>query len=661
MFKKIGLTMGVVCIGCVLYGMQFFFGVSNTKATAMPLANYYLNELQNSAEFINIMSQFDVLILTPSQVKAHPQIIKSIRAKNPQIQILGYVGSQSYNTQYWPKDVIFKHLKPKESWWLRDVNGNIISHWPGLLHTNMSEQWVNDLLLFVEDHLLSIEGMDGIFFDMVSHNISWLNNGNIDSNSDGKKDIASTVDALWKKRTADFLLRARDVLGDERIIVANGTSDSALQPAVNGRMFETFPTPWEGDGSWKTVMNAAVAVQKKHVSPQFSIFNGNTNNTGRQLYSQVRFGLGSSLLLDNVYFSYDYGDTNHGQTWWYDEYEVDLGEPTGSARSLTGQTSFGPGVWQREFSQGIALVNSGKQSSKVALPGEYEKIRGTQDKTVNDGSIVSSVTVPAQDGLLLLRTIQKLDGIMYINGDFARFFKKSGDRVRNGFFLYDSIAPGGAQVGRIDIDGDDKLDSVVVTKNRITIRRNNGKLLARFRPYGLSFSSGIRIAFGDIDSDGKKEMIVAPGAKNFPIKLYDYAGSKIGEDWYPFGKAYADGYSVALSQESENERVVFGSSKGTISVFDPQTRKQVGSSWKAFSGNSIPYVAMGNIDSSSEEEIVVGAGKGGGATVKVFSVDGKVQSEFVAYSTIVSPGLPVQLADVDTNGVLDIVTLSSGF
>ena len=36
--------------------------------------------------------------------------------------------------------------------------------------------------------------------------------------------------------------------------IINGNSLDSYQSSINGRMFETFPTPWEGDGSWETVM-----------------------------------------------------------------------------------------------------------------------------------------------------------------------------------------------------------------------------------------------------------------------------------------------------------------------------------------------------------------------------------------------------------------------
>ena len=48
----------------------------------------------------------------------------------------------------------------------------------------------------------------------------------------------------------------------------------------------------------------------------------------------VRFGLALTLMNDG-YFCHEYGDTHHGNDWWYDELDVDLGQPLGPAELVT--------------------------------------------------------------------------------------------------------------------------------------------------------------------------------------------------------------------------------------------------------------------------------------------------------------------------------------
>lgn len=62
-------------------------------------------------------------------------------------------------------------------------------------------------------------------------------------------------------------------------------------------------------------------------------------------------------------------------------------------------------VWRRDFGGGIALVNATNSPQTVDLGGEFQKIQGRQDRSVNDGSLVTQVTLPPRDGIILLRTI----------------------------------------------------------------------------------------------------------------------------------------------------------------------------------------------------------------------------------------------------------------
>lgn len=59
-------------------------------------------------------------------------------------------------------------------------------------------------------------------------------------------------------------------------------------------------------------------------------------------------------------------------------------------------------VWRRDFQGGVALVNATSQAQVIELGGTFQKIAGTQ-AAVNDGSFVTAVTLPPQDGLILLR------------------------------------------------------------------------------------------------------------------------------------------------------------------------------------------------------------------------------------------------------------------
>ena len=60
-------------------------------------------------------------------------------------------------------------------------------------------------------------------------------------------------------------------------------------------------------------------------------------------------------------------------------------------------------VLRRDFEGGVALVNATDQTVSVDLGGTFRKIKGTQAPSVNDGSLVTAVTLPPKDGIVLLR------------------------------------------------------------------------------------------------------------------------------------------------------------------------------------------------------------------------------------------------------------------
>ncbi len=79
------------------------------------------------------------------------------------------------------------------------------------------------------------------------------------------------------------------------------------------------------------------------------IYAVDTDDTGQQDMSKMRLGLVLSLLTDNTYFAHDFGPRDHGQAWWFDEYDVELGEPL-SPYYQEGE------AYYREFEKGVVVA-----------------------------------------------------------------------------------------------------------------------------------------------------------------------------------------------------------------------------------------------------------------------------------------------------------------
>jgi hypothetical protein len=82
-----------------------------------------------------------------------------------------------------------------------------------------------------------------------------------------------------------------------------------------------------------------------------------------------------------------------------------LGNASNTSQGAEQSSAWLQGVWRRDFVNGVALHNpAGNGSQTVALGGTLYHLRGTQVPSINNGAAVTSVTIPAGDGLILLRS-----------------------------------------------------------------------------------------------------------------------------------------------------------------------------------------------------------------------------------------------------------------
>jgi hypothetical protein len=81
-----------------------------------------------------------------------------------------------------------------------------------------------------------------------------------------------------------------------------------------------------------------------------------------------------------------------------DEYAQQIGDPAEPPPARAGNV-----VYTRKYTNGIVVCNGTSVSQVVNLPGTYRKFAGSQQPAINNGATgLTTVTVPAKDGLLLL-------------------------------------------------------------------------------------------------------------------------------------------------------------------------------------------------------------------------------------------------------------------
>ena len=259
---------------------------------------------------------------------------------------------------------------PERGHWMANVDGPFSDYLADFLHSRV----------------FSTGLWDGVLYDVVFEHISGVNGGEIDLDRDGERDDTQQLNERWRRGMVRLFERTR-ASGGDRLVMGNGRT-LFYEAHLNGKEIEDFP----GARGWQDDMENYWRTLREYRSPQLVILN--RRSTSESDYRAMRFGLASALMGDG-YYSFD-AKGYHGDTWWYDEYEVDLGMPLGGASQVGG-------IWRRDFEGGVVLVNPGSSPTEVDLGGTYRKIQGTQDPAINDGSLVTKVTIGPKDGLILLR------------------------------------------------------------------------------------------------------------------------------------------------------------------------------------------------------------------------------------------------------------------
>ncbi len=285
-----------------------------------------------------------------------------------------------------------------DDYYLHDVNGKKIEVWPGAFRLNLTKSYVAQYQAKYAYQTVLDTGLmtDGVFFDNVFTTQSWLTQdiyGNpvqISANNDGVATPAATLDAEWKAGvfleiqmfrqlmpSALTCGHAMDIYEPGIPALFNGISigfdtDNVLE----GRM--GFTTLYRLYHDWNTlaVQPPITMVESSPMSQisygygysPLSVMPASTLEFARTYYPYVRFGLALTLMNDG-FFAHEFGDTYHGNNWWYDELNYNLGYPLGPA-------------------QAIAL--SGPTSTNLIVNGGFEQsLSATWSSWANTGCAVS--------------------------------------------------------------------------------------------------------------------------------------------------------------------------------------------------------------------------------------------------------------------------------
>ena len=206
--------------------------------------------------------------------------------------------------------------------------------------------------------------------------------------------------------------------------------------------------------------------------------------------------------------------------------------------------------------------------------------------------------------------------------------------------VFDPSFTGGVRVIRADVNGDGVEDTIVGTGPGIAtqVRVLDGKTgaeLFSFSPFEASFTGGVFLAAGDLNGDGKAEVIVTPDQGGGPrVLVFNGADGSVLADFFGIDDPNFRGGARAavgdLNGDGTLDLLVAAGFGGgpRVAGFDGQSIA-ANAPVKLFNDffvfeqtlrNGV-FITAGDLDGDGFADVIVGGGPGGGP--RVFAVSGK--------------------------------------
>lgn len=260
-------------------------------------------------------------------------------------------------------------------------------------------------------------------------------------------------------------------------------------------------------------------------------------------------------------------------------------------------------------------------------------------------------------------------------GPVVRIYNLAG-QLQRAFFAYDPAMRAGVDVATGDVNGDG-LDEIITAAGpgggpNVKVFDRNGNTLASFFAYDSGFRGGVSIAAGDVTGDGKAEIVTGPGNGGGPVVRVFTGTGRVLNTILTFDATFRGGVNVAVGDvdlDSPGEEIVTGAGVGGGPVVQAFTR--TGERRAAFfafdeSERGGVGVAAGDTDFGGADEIYAFRGPGFDSRVKGFSVDDPARgpillTDFIAYDQ--DPGyfggVNLAVGDANADGVGDVLTVQA--
>jgi hypothetical protein len=228
---------------------------------------------------------------------------------------------------------------------------------------------------------------------------------------------------------------------------------------------------------------------------------------------------------------------------------------------------------------------------------------------------------------------------------------------------FDATFNGGVRTAAGDLTGDGVADiAVAMASGGGLVRVFDGATMAEIQsgfPFGGDFSGGVALAMGDLDGDGRSDIVAGHASGGGTVRAFS------GNDYQPllaetpFGAAYAGGVNLAagdLDGDGRADVVVAQATGAQISVISGVTRT-VTATFAPYGPSAAGlFVAAGDVNGDGRADIVV-APASGQLPLLVYDLHTQLPiASFLPYGTASPGGVRVAAADLTGDGLAEVIT-----
>jgi autotransporter-associated beta strand protein len=303
---------------------------------------------------------------------------------------------------------------------------------------------------------------------------------------------------------------------------------------------------------------------------------------------------------------------------------------------------------------------------QVVPPGFVQTTADPPPLTPTSAAVISNVNFGNQQIFNEIRLFAV--GAGEGGGPHVQVYNADGS-IRFSFFAYDPGFRGGVTVATADVNGDG-VDDIITGAGpgggpHVKVFDGvNLNLLRSFFAYAPEFRGGVNVAAGDVNGDGRADIITGAGAGGGPhVIVNDAATLALLASFYAYDPSFIGGVNVAAGDVNGDESidVVTGAGPGGgphVKVFDIRNNTTV-LDFFAYMADFMGgvYVAAGDVNGDGRADIITGGGFCAAPNVKVFSgATGQIMRLITPFAPTFIGGVRVGSADLNGDGIFEVLT-----